>query len=156
MKIIRIFILTSIFLPTFIAAQDPQWTGKYFHILISTTDFKSAQQVAEAASKKTGLAYRNSDVQPNSTTGITHPSDSCKKWGEEFPCYFPRGRWDDGAYITVEYSSGFEGFAEGYFIVIAASGSNQDVDFTDAVKKVKKFYPKSYVKRTRIWVGCMH
>jgi hypothetical protein len=156
MKLLGSCFLTLFLLPGLNVAQDPQFTGKYFHILLSTKDFKAAQQLAQTASKKTGLSYRGTDLQPNAITGVTHHQDSCKKWGEEYPCYFPRGRYDDGAYISVEYSNGFEGFMEGYYIVIAVSGSKEDPEFTNAVKKVKAYFPKSYVKKTRVFIGCMH
>ncbi len=138
-------------------AQDAAaFVDKYFLIIASTKSVDEATSIANSAAKKTGLAFHNNGLKANSAYGATYPADSCKKWGEEYPCYFARGRYDDGAYITVEYSTPYDGFQKGYFIVIAVNGSLEDDEFKLAVKKVKKTYPKSYVKKSKVYLGCMH
>ncbi len=138
-------------------AQNPAaFVDKYFLIIASTKSVEEASRVAMSASTKTGLDYHNNKLKAHDSYGATYSADSCKKWGEEYPCYFARGRYDDGAYITVEYSTPYEGFQKGFFIVIAVNGSLEDEEFKQAVKKVKKVYPKSYVKKSKVYLGCMH
>jgi hypothetical protein len=149
--------LAILFLSMFSYSQDPDaFVDKYFLIVASTKSADDATRIAKNASKKTGLEFHNNSLKADSIYGATYPADSCKKWGEEYPCYFARGRYDAGAYITVEYSTPYDGFEKGYFIVIAVNGSLEDEEFKLAVKKVKKVYPKSYVKKSKVYLGCMH
>ena len=46
----------------------------------------------------------------------------CEENGWDYPCYVARGRYDDGAYLSVEPSAAYDGLKAGYFVVIAASG----------------------------------
>jgi hypothetical protein len=39
---------------------------------------------------------------------------------------------------------------------MAVTGHNDDDEFKYEVKKVKKSYPKSYVKKTKVYMGCTH
>ena len=67
-------------------------------------------------------------ASPTSAMGLTFSQDACANEFGEFPCYVPRGRWDDGVYVSVEHSSSYVGFDEGLYIVMLASGSPRDRD----------------------------
>ncbi len=70
----------------------------------------------------------------------------------DYPCYVPRGRYDDGIYISIEYSNSYENFKDGYYIVIAASGD----DVKEYLKPVKEVVKDAYVKSSKVYIGCLH
>ncbi len=67
-----------------------------------------------------------------------------------------RGRYDDGAYISIEYSSAFNGWTDGYYVVIAASAEKSDPVINKTLNKAKKRWKDAYAKSAEIWLGCMH
>jgi hypothetical protein len=144
--------------PTTMVEADTEspYAERSFLILASTKNIKEAFKLAQAAAKKTGFKFRDNLLQKDSVNGATFPVDTCKTAGFEWPCYVARGRYDDGSYISVEYSNAYSGFQKGYFIVVAANGFKENEEFKQAVKTVKQYYPKSYVKRTTVYLGCMH
>lgn len=151
-----IFIFLIIFgLQTF-GQNDNQFADISFLIIASTKNIDEAFSIAKTASQKTGLKFRDNKLHADKSIGATFPADTCKVNGFEFPCYVARGRFDDGIYLSVEYSDGFNNFQKGLFIVIAASGDKNNADFKSAFKKVKQTYPKSYIKQTNVFLGCIH
>lgn len=141
--------------PTSETTASP-YAERDFLIIASTKNIKEAFALAKKASEKTGYRFRDNALQKDSVSGATFPIDTCKTFGFEFPCYVARGRYDDGAYFSVEYSDAYSGFKKGFFIVIAANGHKDNEEFKNAVKKIKLQYPKSYIKRTTVYLGCMH
>ncbi|MBK7884672.1 MAG: hypothetical protein IPJ81_13490 [Chitinophagaceae bacterium] len=126
-------------------------------ILFSTKSFKDAQKFAKQASKnlliKTDPDLVDS-ITPNEEEGLTFTRTHCQDSHFEYPCYVARGRGDDGEYISIEYSTWINGFKDGYYIVIAASG---DKEITQpSLKKIKKVYKDAYVKQTEVYMGCIH
>jgi hypothetical protein len=123
-------------------------------IILSTQKYSEALYVAKVASKKLNTKIKLGNLKPNKDIGLTMPKLDCEGNGWDYPCYVARGRWDDGAYISIEYSSAIDGFAAGYFIVIIASG---DKSITiPALNSAKKHYKTAYVKTANIYVGCLH
>ncbi len=141
--------------PVTTEAENP-YSERDFLIIASTKNIKEAFVLAKKAAERTGFKFRDNALQKDTIIGATFPIDTCKSAGFEWPCYVARGRYDDGAYISVEYSDAYKGFQKGFFIVIAANGSKDNEEFKTAVKTIKKNYPKSYVKRTTVYLGCMH
>lgn len=94
------------------------------------------------------------DLHPTDE-GLSFPDTVCFNNGWEAPCYLARGRWDDGEYVSIEWSDAFSGFSKGYYIVVVSSG-----DDLERIKKrlnvVKRFVPNAYIKSTDVYVGCMH
>ncbi len=137
--------------------KEPEpYIEKSFLIIASTQDLKEAQRIAKTASTKTGFALKDTKLQADELIGASFCEDSCKVYGWEFPCYVGRGRYDDGVYVSVEYSNAYSGFKKGLFIVIAANGNKTEKEMKDAMTKVKLHYPKSYIKTTKVYIGCMH
>lgn len=158
--IVSVFFFTSLSsqietAPTTESSSSP-YAERDFLIIASTKNIKEAFALAKKASEKTGYRFRDNALQKDSVSGATFPIDTCKTFGFEFPCYVARGRYDDGAYFSVEYSDAYSGFKKGFFIVIAANGHKDNEEFKNAVKKIKIQYPKSYIKRTTVYLGCMH
>ncbi len=134
-------------------AEPIPYIKKGFCIILSTKSYTEAKKIAIAAAKKTGLTTDFRGLEPNKKIGLTTPKADVPE-GEVYPQYYSRGRYDDGEYISIEYSNAFTGFAKGFYIVIVSSGEKAEVNKT--LKKVKPFYKTAYVKYTDVYVGCMH
>ena len=136
--------------------QDPDVVRKSFVIIKATPDYGEARALAAAAAERLAIRLDLRDLAPDAAAGLTFPRESCENEFGEYPCYVPRGRWDDGVYISVEHSSSYEGFEEGLYIVILASGSPRDRVIGAAVRRAKSQYPDVSVKTAPVYLGCIH
>jgi hypothetical protein len=139
------------------AAQDAPmefpYAKKGMLILLSTKSYAAAKTLAQQAAGKLSLKLDLRGLVANKKSGLTYSRKDCKNEGG-YPCYIARGRYDDGEFISIEYSNAIEGFAKGYYIVVAACG---DETITKPVlAKAKKIYKDAYVKNTNVYIGCMH
>jgi hypothetical protein len=123
-------------------------------VMRSTKNYNEAKKFAEKASKKLSLKLDLRELTPNKQEGLTFSQFECEDNGWEYPCYIFRGRYDDGEYISIEYSNGLNNFTEGIYIVIAASGDNTITQ--PSLKKIKKVYKNAYVKQVKVNMGCIH
>ncbi len=140
--------------PILAQVTEPEpYIKKSFCIILSTKSYTEADKVAQQAAKKLNvkLDYRN--LEPNKKIGLTLPKDT-EDPEASYPFYYARGRFDNGNYISIEYSNAYVGFAKGYYIVIASSGDIAAVK-KDAIA-ARKYYKQAYVKNTKVYVGCMH
>ena len=151
----KLFIFLSvIIIYASVSAQDAEpYVTKGFVIARSTKDYAAAKQTAEQASKKLNLKLDLRELKPHKKNGLTYSKKDCENEGG-YPCYISRGRYDDGDYVSIEWSNAFDGFTKGYYIVILASGNKEDINST--LTKAKKFYKDAYVKQTSVYIGCMH
>ena len=124
---------------------------KDFLIVKSTKSYKEAESFAGKLATRMDMKYMK-EVQFNKETGLTHSKKMCKEGRLEYPCYVSRGRYDDGVYVSVEYSNDYAGFARGYYLVIVASGSYAKT----TLKQIKRYEPSAYVKSATIYMGCIH
>ena len=134
--------------------QVPQNVSKHFLIILSTKNYESAKILAKESAKKLNLKLDLRGLRQNSESGLTFTTKECEGNGWDYPCYVSRGRYDDGEYVTIDYSDAFEGFAKGYYVVTTASG---DAAFVKkALAKVRNVYKTAYLKKTDVYIGCMH
>lgn len=156
MKSIFTIILSLVLFSSFAQKNtvDPlPFVEKSFCIILSTKNYAEAKKIAEETSTKTNLKLDLRGLVPNNKTGLTTPKKDLLE-GEFFPQYYSRGRYDDGEYVSIEYSDAFDGFTKGFFIVVTCSGNKKEAN--NALKKMKLLYKTAYVKHTKIYVGCMH
>ena len=130
-----------------------------FVIAASETSYSQAVLKAATLSEQSGILFNTGGVNFDPTHketngGLTYSKSVCENNGWEYPCYVSRGRWDEGAYITIEYSSAIQGFTPGLYVVIAASGDRKEVE--SSFTTVKKLIPDAYMKTSSVYVGCMH
>ena len=95
-------------------------------------------------------------LNSDKTLGLTSNKTACEEEGFDYPCYVPRGRWNNGVYISIEYSSGYEGFKSDYYVVIAASGEKNDQSLKEKLPFIKKIVPDAYLKNSKVYMGCVH
>jgi hypothetical protein len=136
--------------------HDPDVVRKSFVILKSTVDYAEARALAAAAAERLAIRLDLRELIPDSTVGLTFSQDACTNEFGEFPCYVPRGRWDDGVYVSIEHSSSYVGFEEGLYIVVLASGSPRDRAIGAAVRRAKAQFPDLMVKTAPVYLGCIH
>lgn len=62
---------------------------------------------------------------------------------------------DPDGYLSVERSDGYDGFKAGYYIVVAGIyGSSAEAE--KQAGRFRKWAPTAYVKKTKIYMGCLH
>jgi len=129
-----------------------QSVSKSFLIAKSSQSYSEAKAFAKKLSQQSGIKTDFRGLVQNSMTGLSEDADVCRDEGFAYPCYIPRGRYDDGTYISVEYSNAYGGFSEGYYIVVVASGEIGK----SVIKQIKAFVPDAYVKKSLVYMGCIH
>ncbi len=134
-----------------------QLVEKFFIIIASTKSLEEAYDIARKAEHKTGFKFQDSRVEVDTVNGgLTFPPDTCKTSGFDYPCYVPRGRYDDGIYFSIESSNNYDGFTKDFYIIIAGSGSNENDELKTTLTKIKRYYPDCYIKKSKIYMGCIH
>lgn len=135
-----------------------QYQDVSFVIAASEKSYSQAVLKAATLSEKSGILYKTNGINfdpkhKDNNGGLTYSPSACENnnWG--YPCYVSRGRWDEGSYITVEYSSAIQGFIPGLYVVIAASGKKEDL--LPSLNTVKHFVPDAYMKTSSVYIGCM-
>lgn len=140
------------------------YAKKFFLLIQSTPEYETAIQTAKSASKDLNikLDLRGLVRDQNTRIGLSLPADTCLKYTEEeegsrdSSCYMARGRWDDGIYISVEYSNAYQGFSKGFYIVVVGSSDKKDATLVETLTKVKTKYSDAYIKSSKVYMCCMH
>jgi len=155
MRILLISVLLYV-VNTFVYAEkltDAPYVTKSFLIVKSTKSYKEATAFAQTLADKSSIRLNLRGLQPHKQEGLSESKKSCLSQGFTYPCYIARGRWDDGIYISVEHSDYYEGFRHGYYLVMLASMEHIDKALLD---RVRRMVPDAYVKRSMVFMGCMH
>jgi hypothetical protein len=156
-KIMYLLLILLVGSNTVVNAQEfNSSVPKKIVIVLSTKDYETAKKTATEASKKLGKPLNLNGLKPNKELGLTHSKEDCESFG--YPCYIPRGEGnaENSDYISVEYSNGYEGFAKGYYIVVAGIGDPKTNYLNKVLTNAKKYYKDAYAKQTKVWYGCMH
>jgi hypothetical protein len=155
----RLALLLFLLVPAIaIADEDPDpWISMNVLILKSTKKYPEAKATAEKAAKDLGLKLDLEDYEYNAESGLSMTPEGCKESAFDFPCYVARGReLEKTPYISVEYSSAYPTFGEGLYIVVASVAKPKDKGAEKLLEKVRKSVPDAYLKRTKVYLGCMH
>jgi hypothetical protein len=124
---------------------------KSYLILQSTTSYSAAMNTAKKASEQLGATLDLRGYVFDFKAGL-RATEACGCG--EMHGYVPRGRSDDGDYVSIEHSSGINGFTEGLYIVVAGSGKRSTLN--PIQKKAQAFYADAYIKDAEVYIGCMH
>lgn len=121
-----------------------------FLILKSTKSYDEAKSFVKKMSKKLNIKIDYRGLGQHKTNFLTFDKKTCDIYG--YPCYIGRGRDTMGEYLSIEHSNIYKEMTDGYYIVVAATGK----DVSTNLKKVKKVVKDAYVKKLKIYMGCMH
>ena len=139
------------------AQVDPDcYVTNEFLIAGSHTDYPSALKQAKKVATAAGYKLDLRGLKPAKGTGLSFADTLCSEEFGGAPCYVARGRYDDGVYVSIEYSSAYEGVRPGYYIVVAASGDVGNSVIAPALVKVRRSVPSAYVKKSKVYMCCMH
>ena len=128
-----------------------------FVIVRSARTYDEAASSAKLAAPRLGIPLNFRGLTFDPQHGLTWPKEECDKDPlYPYPCYIARGRFDPGAYVSVERSDAYQGFEPGYFIVIAASGRPGSAELASALETARRAYPDAYLKVAPVYHGCMH
>jgi hypothetical protein len=150
-----ILLILIVTLCNFSFAQDESpYIKMSFVIVQSTKNYTEAKTTAQKAAKALKLKLDLRNLKPHKTAGLTDTKKECEDNGWDYPCYVSRGRYDDGEYVSIEWSEAFAKFAKGYYIVIVYSGNKKEAN--SYLKRVKKVFADAYAKEDEVYMGCMH
>jgi hypothetical protein len=149
-------LVTSIHAQEDSVSVEDMFIEKEFVIILSSTDYKAALRTAKDAATRLQYKLDLRELQMNKESGLTFDKNICEGDGEEYPCYLARGRYDDGSYVSIEYSDAYNSFTKGYYIVIIAGGEKGSSEVRSALAKAKSVYKNAYAKTTKVYMGCMH
>ena len=132
------------------------WSERALVIAGTTTDIDEAHKIAQRTAKNLGIPYNSRGLVPHANHGLTLSREDCEKEEWEYPCYMPRNRFSDEISVSIEYSSQYTGLAEGYYIVIIASGEADSPILAEVLTNAQQILPDAYLARTTVYMGCMH
>lgn len=136
-------------------AQEYQYpeTTVGFLVIYSTNDFDKAHLLGQKSADSLntdfsdGYLFDQEEGLIDTTTcgcGIQHG-------------YIPRGRFDDGDYISVELTDSYDLSGEfGRYLVVACSYPVSFHLWPDIIENIRKKYPEAYYFETTVYTGCMH
>jgi len=155
-KVSKLFLAT--FLATFLLniSVNAQTETKGYVVISTSTDYQTSLKKAKKAADKLGYMLDLRGLSENSTIGLTMDKSICDESGYDFPAYQTRGKFDDGNYVSIEFSNGFENCEKGKYFVVVASGQKGSPKLKKAFKKTKKKYKKAKMKYAKISLACSH
>ena len=154
----NVFVLFALILVThnlFAQSENPSILKEVL-IAHSGRDYKKALTVAKNLSTKLKLKLDLRGLKPNKELGLSDSKINCEEGFGFYPCYVPRGHFEDGSYVSIEYSDSFVGFAQGFYIVVVAHYEKGNPTMRTLLTKTKKIIPDAYIKSTSVYTGCIH
>ncbi len=128
---------------------EEQTVTKEFVVVGKFAAYRDARSTAEHVAKATtikldlrGLRFADGH--------LTFPKSECEEHGGGYPCYAPRGRADDAAFISIEEADRGPGFE-----VVAATGSKGDRYLRSTLQRVRKVIATATIGPRRVYQGCM-
>ncbi len=156
MRKLTIFIVFFIGIIQLNAQEEIEFTKKGFIIVSSSKDYNATIDLAVTVSEKLNYNLDLRGLEYNSSLGLSFAMQVCEDNGFEYPLYVSRGRFDDGNYVSVEYTDAYQGFTLGYYIIIVSSYEKGNEELTKSLNFVKTIYKSAYIKYSDIFMGCMH
>lgn len=142
-------------LPT-LPPRSEELVEKDFLVLPVVGSYVEARRVAALAARRLGLKLDLRGARPTAKGGLTFSRAECDANDWDYPCYVSRGRYDDGAYVSVdEAGSFFDGEERGY-LVILGSGPKDDPATRALLEKARSPFPKAEIRTDDVSLACIH
>jgi hypothetical protein len=136
--------------------RSEEMAEKDFVVLPAIASYAEARRVAGTAARRLGLKLDLRRASPDGHGGLTFSPADCEANDWEHPCYVTRGRYDDGAYVSIDEARRFfEGEEEGY-LVILGSGPKNDPSVRAVAEKARALFPSAELRTDDVWQGCIH
>lgn len=141
-------------------AQEGEFMeNRWVAILSAQESFADAKAEAQKFAKATGVPFSMEGRVFDKKKGLIYPTNFDD---EVLAGQYVARRYNethikdkDVPYLSVERSDGYEGFKPGYYIVVA--GVYENAKAAEAqVKRFSSLAPTGYVKKAKIYMGCMH
>lgn len=150
-------------IPSVLRSQDAddQVLERHVAILSAYKSFAAAKADAEKISRAAKVPFSMEGRVYDKKRGLIYPDDF---EDEAFQGGYVARRYDktylgsstqETVYLSVEKSAAYQGFRPGYYIVVAGIGESRD-PMLQRVAKFKAWAPTGYVKKTKIYMGCLH
>ncbi|MGB4848611.1 MAG: hypothetical protein WBP41_11870 [Saprospiraceae bacterium] len=163
MRIIIFYFLIFLTTSKFGQSDVECYVNKSFLIIQSTRSYETALTTAKQASSELGIELNLRDLikVDEANIGLSLPADTCIKYlptseDQESTCYIARGRYDDGIYVSVEFTNPYQGFTKGNYIVMVGSGPKNDPELTKNLAQVRTKYSDAYIKTSEVYMCCIH
>jgi hypothetical protein len=139
------------------AQEDPsQFLVKKSLLVIAEVDtYDEALRLARLSAQRLELRLDLRRLSADPELGLTLSEAECTENGWEHPCYVPRGRFDDGVYVSIEHSRGYRELTAGY-VVVAASGPVDDLALQALFHKTSKRFRTASLRTVEVYMGCLH
>ena len=143
------------------SAPDSQVVERHVAILSVYKSFAAAKADAEKMAKAAKVPFSMEGRVYDKKRGLIYPDDF---EDEVFRGGYVARRYDktllegsekETQYLSVERSDGYEGMKPGFYMVIAGIQDTRAA----AMKQIapyKKWAPTAYVKKSKIYMGCLH
>lgn len=146
---------------TFAQAKEPDYMENRFVAILSVySKFAEAKADAEKIAKATGVPFSMEGRVFDAKRGLIYPDNF---EDEVFRGAYVARRYDttvlrgdqETPFLSVERSDGYQGFKPGFYMVVAGIQESKAAAEQQA-KRFRAWAPTSYVKKTSIYMGCMH
>jgi hypothetical protein len=134
---------------------------RYVVVFAVYKTFAAAQQDAVKIADASGLPFSMEGRVYDEKRGLIYPDtyeDEAFRGGylaRSYDTTVLPGKETETQYLSVERSDGYDGFKPGFYMVVAgireASG-----DASQQADRFRTWAPTAYVKKTRIYLGCLH
>lgn len=129
---------------------------KWFVVVGMEKRYDRALEEARLTAKRLRMKVDLRGLHPNRETGLSITKADADSNGWEYPTDYPRGRWDDGNYVSIEWSSDFDNQPKGRYMIVVASGYTGEEWLKASLAGTRKVYPRATLVTSKVFMGCMH
>ncbi|MEY4484575.1 MAG: hypothetical protein RL693_2027 [Verrucomicrobiota bacterium] len=139
--------------------SDTETQNRWLVVLGSYQDFPEAKRDAESYAKASGVPFSMNGMVFDQK-GLHLPDNDPDQIyaGDYLLRRFNTASLGDQVlmeHLSIEKSGSYAGFPSGHYIIVASvAGSPKEASL--CLKRFKKIAPNAYVKKTPIFLGCMH
>lgn len=143
------------------AQEEDQFVERHVAILSVYKSFDSARKDGEKIAKASKVPFSMEGRIYDKKRGLIYPDDHDDEVfrggyvARRFDKTILEGEEEETAYLSVERSDAYQGFKPGFYIVVAGIQDTRENALKQA-DKYKAWAPTAYVKKTKIYMGCLH
>jgi hypothetical protein len=122
----------------------------------SSRKYHEAVRAAKSFSRAAAMPYSSQGYVLDESRGMVLPDDHPDDIhaGEYLPRRYD-GACDGERCVTVERSEAYEGFPNGYYLVVAGI-VGRDAEAKSRLAQARRIVPTAYVRQTILYMGCRH